>query len=176
MFLIQARTSARNYLPKSQQKFPIQKPFCEIEARLGVLGVPHSVPMRRVTSSGAKMAPGTNKVVKAFECSSVQPRCVMGSGVSRSHFAKWTSDGNHSAVLRQAFGIQNAQERLGEKELIETVYSGYSNGARVCFAMDHDPSKKQNVIGKMESKEKISISKENRKQESLMTNTIINPI
>eukprot|EP00522_Entomoneis_paludosa_P007418 CAMPEP_0172454760 /NCGR_PEP_ID=MMETSP1065-20121228/11651_1 /TAXON_ID=265537 /ORGANISM="Amphiprora paludosa, Strain CCMP125" /LENGTH=746 /DNA_ID=CAMNT_0013207145 /DNA_START=15 /DNA_END=2255 /DNA_ORIENTATION=+ len=156
MFLIQARNSARNYLPKSQQKFPIKKPFCEIEARLGVLGVPHSSPMRRVTSSGAKTAPGTNAIAPAFECSSIQPRCIMDSGVSRSHFFKWTSDGNHSAVLKQAFGISAPNERLHEEELIETVYSGYPNGARVCFAVDHDPAKKHDIIGQMESKEKLS--------------------
>eukprot|EP00523_Entomoneis_sp_CCMP467_P003412 CAMPEP_0168754544 /NCGR_PEP_ID=MMETSP0724-20121128/19560_1 /TAXON_ID=265536 /ORGANISM="Amphiprora sp., Strain CCMP467" /LENGTH=750 /DNA_ID=CAMNT_0008803035 /DNA_START=50 /DNA_END=2302 /DNA_ORIENTATION=- len=156
MFIVQARNSARNYLPKSQRSFPITKSFCEIEARLGVLGVPHSTPMRRVTSSGAKTAPGTNTVAPAFECSSVQPRGVMDAGVSRSHFFKWTSDGNHSAVLRQAFGIKAPNERLQEEEKIETVYSGYPNGARVCFATDHDPTKRHEIIGQMESKEKLA--------------------
>ena len=51
-FLTQCRTSARNFLPKEQRKFPITTPFCEVEARLGVLKVPHSI--RRVVSTGAK--------------------------------------------------------------------------------------------------------------------------
>ena len=157
IFLTQARQSARNYLPKSQQKFPIKKPFCEIEARLGVLCVPHSAPMRRVTSSGAKTAPNSNAVAPAFDCSSVMPRCVMGAGVSRSHFFKWTADGNRSAVIRQAFGLKDAKERVEEEEKVETVYSGYPNGARVCFPIEHDPSRRQSVIGQMESKEKQAI-------------------
>ena len=156
LFLRQARQSARNYLPNSQRKFPIKKPFCEIEARLGVLAVPHSSPMRRVTSSGAKTAPNSNAVAPAFECSSITPRCLMEAGVSRSHFFKWTADGNHSAVLRQAFGIADSNERLSEEEKVETVYSGYANGARVCFPTEHDPSRTQTVIGQMESKEKLA--------------------
>ncbi|KAL7569199.1 hypothetical protein ACA910_016759 [Epithemia clementina (nom. ined.)] len=156
LFLCQARQSARNYLPKSQQKFPITKPFCEIEARLGVLAVPHSSPLRRVTSSGAKTAPNSNAVAPAFECSSVMPRCLMEAGVSRSHFFKWTSDGIHSAVLRQAFGITDPNERLTEEDKVETVYTGYANGARVCFPVEHDPSRRQSVMGQMESKEKLA--------------------
>jgi hypothetical protein len=99
VFLTNARTAARNFLPK-ETKYPVTKPFCEIEARLGILKLPFGATDRRVTSSGPKHHNGV--VVEAFHCHQ-QPGCVMESGVSRTHFVTWTHGGLVSRVERILF-------------------------------------------------------------------------
>ena len=89
-FLVQARNAARRFLPKETTTYPVTNPFCEIEARLGILKLPFGTRDRRVTSSGPKMQNG--KTVKAFHVHQ-QPPCVMESGVSRTHFLTWTQGG-----------------------------------------------------------------------------------
>jgi hypothetical protein len=155
IFLTQVRNAARRYLPKEQQGQPvITVPFCEVEARLGMLTVNHASPGRRVTSSGAKKAPN-GASVRAFDCSRHQ--CGMLSGVSRSQFVRNTMAGiSEVSPLSQALGVTkpDALKRdLVETELIETVYTGYANHSRVCFDGEHPGTAR--VIGKMESKEKL---------------------
>ncbi|GAX15721.1 mRNA-capping enzyme [Fistulifera solaris] len=155
IFLTQVRNAARKYNPA--QTIPISKPFCEVEARLGILKVPHSVPPRRVTSTGAKHVNGN--LVKAFECSHQNPRCQMVSGVSRTHFSKWTASGlSELSPLAYALGVTaergDLKQDLEEKEYVETVYSGYPNDRRVCYPGLHGSSHKP-LVGIMESKEKL---------------------
>lgn len=104
IFLAQARHAARRFLPKETTTYPITKPFCEVEARLGILKLPFGTRDRRVTSSGPKVHNGTT--VKAFHCHQ-EPNCNMESGVSRTHFQTWTQGGlvstqklhTHSTIL-----------------------------------------------------------------------------
>lgn len=90
IFLTQARHAARRFLPKEATTYPVTKPFCEIEARFGILKLPFGQRDRRVTSSGPKLHHGT--VVKAFHCHQ-EPAPAMESGVSRTHFTTWTQGG-----------------------------------------------------------------------------------
>ena len=90
IFLTQARQAARRFLPKESTTYPVTKPFCEIEARFGILKLPFGQRDRRVTSSGPKLHNGT--VVKAFHCHQ-EPSPAMESGVSRTHFVTWTQGG-----------------------------------------------------------------------------------
>ncbi|GKY93032.1 hypothetical protein MPSEU_000271500 [Mayamaea pseudoterrestris] len=163
IFLTQCRTSARKYARESmpQQQFPIQTPFCEVEVRLGLLKVPRASPDRRVCSSGAKRH--ANHVVSAFDCSSVMPKCQMEPGVSRLHFQQWTQAGvSDLGPLALALGVSDAlhlKRDLVEVEYTETVYAGYVQSQRVCFAGEHPPATQQalaNMIGKMETKEKLT--------------------
>lgn len=150
-FLHQVRQAALQYLPTEFKNKPVTKPFCEVEARLGVLKVPHALPDRRVTSTGAKTFKG--KPAHAFDCS--RHNCSMLSGVSRSQFVKQTT-ASEVSPLTQALGVTTSDKLkrdLVETELVETVYTGYSNDGRVCFDGEH-PSAKHSV-GKMESKEKL---------------------
>jgi hypothetical protein len=158
IFLTQCRTSARNYI-KNSQKFPIQTPFCEVEVRLGLLKVPLALPDRRVCSSGAKHHNG--HLALAFDCSSVNPRCQMEAGISRLHFQQWTQAGiSDLGPLVLALGVSDAahiKRDLLEVERIETVYAGYAQSQRVCFPGEHPPQNPVNIVGKMESKEKLSV-------------------
>jgi hypothetical protein len=164
IFLTQVRTSARNFLPKEQRKFPITVPFCEVEARLGILKVPHS--MQRVTSSGAKSvttASGKRAVASAFDCSNVDPRCVMESGISRRHATQWTTTGvSEINPLTTALRVTDAsvllpKERnerpIVETPMTETVYIGYADNRRICYPGLH--LEQQASPGKMETKEKL---------------------
>jgi len=164
IFLTQVRNAARKYLPKDTPR-PLTHAFCEVEARLGLLKVPNASPARRVCSSGAKIVQG--QPVTAFECSRQQPKCMMESGVSRSHFSHWTAAGLADAadsVLAKALGCTGAaatdaaavKRDLMETELVETVYGGYSNDARVCFAGLHT-CQSTDGNGRQESKEKLAV-------------------
>lgn len=57
MFLVQSRTDARKNVP-SGSTFPITKPFCEVEARIGILKSTYGLHDRRVLSSGPKKNAG----------------------------------------------------------------------------------------------------------------------
>jgi mRNA capping enzyme, catalytic domain/mRNA capping enzyme, beta chain len=157
-FLMQVRNVARRYLPPSssdqQQSRATTVPFCEVEARLGVLKVNHTAPERRVTSSGAKSVHG--KAAKAFDCSNQQ--CSMLSGVSRTQYIRTTGSGiSEVSPLSLALGVSKTdalKRDLIETERIETVYTGYANHGRVCFDGDH-PSSSAQGLGKMESKQKL---------------------
>jgi mRNA capping enzyme, catalytic domain/mRNA capping enzyme, beta chain/mRNA capping enzyme, C-terminal domain len=153
IFLTQVRNAARRYLPVEQRDREVTRPFCEVEARLGILKVNHASPERRVTSSGAKMVNG--KPARTFDCSG--QKCSMLSGVSRSQFVRSTAAGmSEVSALSQALGVTTAdrlKHELVETEMIETVYTGYANNGRVCFLGEH-PSATA-AVGKMESKEKL---------------------
>ena len=145
-FFMEVRSRARRYLLAEKRN------NCEVEARLGILKVPHEVPDRRVTSTGAK------PTAHAFDCSCRHHNCSMVSGVSRSHFAKGTGSGlSEVSPLTKALNVHSADElekgELVETEVVETVYTGYANGGRVCFAGEHPSG--QPLVGKMESKEKL---------------------
>ena len=90
IFLAQARQAARRFLPKEATTYPVTTPFCEIEVRLGILKLPFGQRDRRVCSSGPKHVNGMT--VQAFHCCQ-QPPPSMESGVSRTHFLKWTQAG-----------------------------------------------------------------------------------
>ena len=162
-FLQRVRTTARSYLPK-ETKFPVHRPFCEIEARLGILKINN----RRVTSSGVKRVQG--KVVHAFDCSKI-PHTLpsMESGVSRSNYVHWTQAGlsepgpltaalgatvQPSMPLKEAIAI--IKRDLVEREYVETVFAGYPQDRRVSFpglvSATHPRPEKP---GQMEYKEKL---------------------
>ena len=86
-WLVEARNAARNFLPKETTTYPITKPFCEIEARLGILKQPFGG-TQRVTSSGPKHF--KNHMVETFQN---KLDVAMESGVSRTHFITWTQGG-----------------------------------------------------------------------------------
>jgi hypothetical protein len=172
LFLTQVRNSARNYLPKETLQEAggvIATPFCEVEMRLGLLQVPHAVPARRVTSSGAKHV--NHAVVQAFDCTRAEPRCTMESGVSRSHFLRWTASGlSEVGPIALALAVSGSSPREGvealrrgdvvETERVETVYAGYSGDRRVCFDGYHDHlanAPPSSAAGKMEYKEKVRV-------------------
>ena len=162
IFLTQVRTSARKYLPKSTP-LPVTKPFCEVEARMGIL----KVNQRRVTSSGPKRV--QNTVVHAFDCTNLPQLPSMESGVSRSHYVHWTQAGlSETSPLSAALGcvakpgmpskeaIAMIKRDLTEHEYVETVFAGYPGERRVCFpglvsATHPAPTKP----GQMEYKEKL---------------------
>lgn len=150
-FLHQVRHAARSYLPPEMRKFPIKTPFCEVEARLGILHISG----RRVTSSGAKSVNGHS--VMAFDCS--KRECGMLSGVSRSHFARTTGAGlGEVSALSKALGVTKPEQLkrdLVETIMVETVYTGYPNDGRACFDGEHPVAGKQ-VVGKLESKKKLT--------------------
>lgn len=86
-WLVEARNASRKFLPKETTTYPITKPFCEIEARLGILKQPFGG-TQRVTSSGPKHFKG--QMVETFQC---KQEAAMESGVSRTHFVSWTQGG-----------------------------------------------------------------------------------
>jgi hypothetical protein len=91
-WLVEARNKARDFLPKETTSYPITKPFCEIEARLGVLKQPYGG-NQRVTSSGPKQF--NRQMVETFLC---KIEATMESGVSRTHFGLWTQGGVVSVI------------------------------------------------------------------------------
>ena len=127
----------------------ITKPFCEIEVRLGLLKVQHAIPDRRVTSSGAKHAH-----YPAYDCSNKS--CTMVAGVNRTHYIRTTSVGiSEVSAISQALRVnkpESLKRDIIEKEMIETVFTGYSNAGRVCFDGEYPTSA---TIGKLESKERL---------------------
>ena len=94
-WLVDARNAARKFLPKETTTYPITKPFCEIEARLGILKQPFGG-RQRVTSSGPKQFKG--QMVETFQC---KQEAAMESGVSRTHFVFWTQGGVVRADCRR---------------------------------------------------------------------------
>jgi hypothetical protein len=158
-FLTQARNAARNYLPKSTTKFPITTPFCEIEARIGVLKINN----KRVTPGGPKMI--GNTMVQAFDVSSVPQQPSMESGITRSHYVHWTQAGlSEPSPLSSALGcvikspndIPSIKHDLVETEYTETVFCGYPGDRRVCFPGLVQPQETKPVKpGQMEYKEKL---------------------
>ena len=152
IFLTQARNSARKFLPKDT-KFPVKRPFVEIEARLGILKAPVGLRDRRVASSGPKHV--GNQIAHAFQIQN----CIMESGITRSHHVHWTQAGlSEVSPISQAFGCnsdQHVKRDVVEHEYVETVYGGYDQDKRVVFPGLH-PSPKP-VTGKMEHKEKLCV-------------------
>ncbi|KAG7342838.1 mRNA capping enzyme [Nitzschia inconspicua] len=162
IFLTQVRNSARRYLPNGT-KIPITEPFCEVEARLGILRVNN----RRVTSSGPKQINGA--VVHAFDGTMLPVEPSMVSGVSRSHFVSWTQGGlSEVSPLSAALGcivkpntpskqaIAMIKRDLVETEYIETVFAGYKGDRRVSFPGLVDARNPvSNQPGQMEYKEKL---------------------
>jgi len=157
MFLTQARNSARKMLPKESTKYPVTKPFCEVEARLGILKLPFGTD-RRVTSSGPKHVNGN--LVRTFFCNQ-EPACRMKSGVTRSHFSKWTMAGlSELSPISHGLGVTNAaniKRDIVENEYVETVYAGYPEERRVCYPGLHPPPRGNgSMLGKMEHKDKLA--------------------
>mmetsp|Transcript_26426 Transcript_26426/g.62063 ORF Transcript_26426/g.62063 Transcript_26426/m.62063 type:complete len:788 (-) Transcript_26426:65-2428(-) len=164
ILLTQFRNSARNYSGnKANGGRPYTSPFCEVEARIGILKV-HN---RRVTSSGPKQINGA--VVKAFDGAS-PPRGIeppsMVSGISRSNYVGWTLAGlSEASPISSALGVmsQNNKEikqNLNEHEYVETVFAGYQGDRRVCFPGYVDVEHPSSVpvptkSGQMEYKEKL---------------------
>jgi mRNA capping enzyme, catalytic domain/mRNA capping enzyme, beta chain/mRNA capping enzyme, C-terminal domain len=178
IFLAQVRNTARSYLPKNTP-MPIAKPFCEVEARIGILKINN----RRVTSGGQKRASHSSSVVDgtaaataavpAFDATSlraVEPPSMV-SGVSKSHFVSWTQSGvSDVSPLSSALGCvvrDGTPDRevsamlkrdLVESEYVETVFSGYPGDRRLCFPGYVDarhPVVRQKPGGQMEYKEKL---------------------
>lgn len=135
------------------------QPFCEIEARIGILKSPFGTHDRRVCSSGPKQVNG--QAAKAFQCSEIEPRCFFESGITRSHNVHWTQAGlSEVSPLSQALAVNHKGEgtaavrrELSEVEFVETVYGGYPHDRRVCFPGVHPTSKP--TVGKMENKERL---------------------
>jgi hypothetical protein len=166
-FLQQARQAAINYLPKEQQGKPITVPFCEIEARLGVLKVND----RRVTSSGPKLI--RNTVVPAFDCTQLAQRPALESGLSRSHYVHWTLAGlSEPSPVSAALGVvvsdsqasssssisQRIKAELHEHEYVESVFAGYPGDRRLTFSglvLPHSTTPLERA-GQMEYKEKLT--------------------
>lgn len=160
-FLMNARTEARNYIPAElrQSNKPITKPYCEVEARLGIMKVLHSLPGRRIASTGPKKS-GTT-IIPAFDCTNLPTSMV--SGVSRGTYVKTTSGGiSEVSPISHALGCtlyEKLKLDLMEQEMVETVYTGYPNEGRCCFPGEHDHtangSSRAPAVGKMESKQKL---------------------
>lgn len=150
-FLHKTRNAARNYLPQEFRSKPINEGNFEIETRLGVLKVND----RRVTSSGAKVVDG--RPAHAFDCT--QHKCGMLSGVSKTQFIQIAGGGiNEPSAISRALGVkpnQNPKDHIVEKELLETIYTGYSNDSRLCFPGEHPSS--QPAMGQMETKDKLLV-------------------
>lgn len=167
IFLLTARNTARNNVPKGVE-FPITKPFCEIEARLGILKLPFGARGMRVFSSGPKRVNirGRQVVANAFDCTPTHNTnaCHFEGGITKNHFTHWTSAGlSETSSVSAALGIPSSSDAstlrrdLLETELLETVYGGYEMGNRICFEGDHDiTSRNPKNRGKMENKSKLA--------------------
>jgi hypothetical protein len=153
-FLTQAVRTARNNLPRGTT-LPVKEPFCEIEARIGILKAPFGVSDRRVASSGPKHVNG--RTYPTFNCSDIEPRCGFESGITRSHNVHWTQAGlSEVSPISHALGVKedvHLKRDLVEHEYVETVYGGYPGERRVVFPGMHPSSQKK--IGKMEHKERL---------------------
>jgi len=88
---------------------------------------------------------------------------VFEGGITRTHFVNWTSAGlSECSPISQAFNVRDSamlKRDLMEKELVETVFSGYSNSYRACFDGDlYSQNQNGNAAtkrGKMENKSKL---------------------
>ena len=167
MFLIQARREAQNKA-KASSNFPAKKKFCEIEARIGILKSVQGGD-RRVLSSGPKRISdgnGNHRIVHAFNCTSERlPPRIFESGITRTHFVNWTSSGlSEESPISQVLAVpqkERIKQEIVEEEMVETVYSGYSDSCRVCYNGDYF-SQQQNghhssaaAVGGMEKKQKL---------------------
>ena len=146
LFLINSRNEARKNVPRGTS-WPIKQPFCEVEARFGVLKT--AAAERRVLSSGPKRvttAGGKSGIAHAFLCNPGQS--FFQGGVTKSHYHHWTSAGlSEASPLSNSFAVsKNVKQELCERTLCETVYGGYHDADyRVCFPP-----------GKRECKQKLS--------------------
>mmetsp|Transcript_30292 Transcript_30292/g.50060 ORF Transcript_30292/g.50060 Transcript_30292/m.50060 type:complete len:757 (+) Transcript_30292:141-2411(+) len=162
IFLGQVRNASKAHLPKGKS-LPMTEPFCEIEARIGILKAPFGMNERRVLSSGTKQVPmgknGAMVTAQAFQCSDVEPKCQFESGITRSHNVHWTQAGlSEHSPISQALGVRGTDDSQVKRDLIEidfveTVYGGYPHDRRVCFPGIHPSSSPS--IGKMEHKERL---------------------
>lgn len=169
IFLLTARNTARQTVPKGVE-FPITKPFCEIEARLGILKSPFGARGMRVFSSGPKRVnfKGKQVVANAFDCTPTHSTnaCHFEGGVTKNHFTHWTSAGlSETSSVSAALGVPSSsvdastlRRDLLEAELLETVYGGYEMGHRICFEGDYDvvTSRTSKSRGKMENKSRLA--------------------
>lgn len=155
IFLTQSKNEARKFTTQSSSSLPISTPFCEIEARIGILKIPVGARDRRVASSGPKHV--QNQIAHAFRCQ----QCLFETGITRSHHVHWTQAGlSEVSPLSQALGVSNdyhVKRDIVEKESVETVYGGYERNRRVCFPGVHPSSSEAKVMGKMEHKEKLLV-------------------
>jgi hypothetical protein len=161
-YLGEARNSARQYY--GHKKPPYTEPFCEIEARIGILQINNQ---RRVTSSGVKRIKG--HVVPAFD--TTKQRASMVSGISRSHYVHWTLAGlSEVSPLSAALGVQikpntpnkeaiaRIKHELVETEMVETVFAGYPRERRVSVPgvmLSNETAISGGKHGQMEYKEKL---------------------
>jgi hypothetical protein len=168
IFLWTARSKARESIPQGMS-YPITKPFCEIEARIGIL-FRRSSPFRgesdmRVLSSGPKKVPfrGKEMWMSAFDCTPTSEGnriCNFEGGISKTNFVNWTSSGlSEPSPISSAFGLSNTlsstdlKRELKEADKMTTVYGGYSNHNRACFDGIHVPGRIGR--GQLEHKSKI---------------------
>lgn len=169
IFLVQARNAARRNVPGGQ--FPVTEPFCEIEARIGILKAPFGLHDMRLTSSGPKvvMLNGKEGVANAFVVSMGDagtggaPRPHFEGGITRSHYTHWTMAGvSEASPVSAAFGVRavsggsEIRRDVVETEMVETVYAGYPGDNRLCFPGDHHPGQNPSARGKMEHKAKLT--------------------
>ena len=172
-FLIQSRADARKNAP--QGKLPATRPYVEIEARIGIIRSPYGLRDMRVASGGAKRVPargGGTAVATAF-CVTAGDEDVGGGtrptfegGITRTHFANWTSSGlSEPSPITEAFHVrgtksQDIREELVEVESVETVYGGYDDDNRVAFPGLHRVKDgavtHAGRMGRMERKAKIT--------------------
>ena len=164
LFLMQARNDARRANPNGTH-FPVTEPYCEIEARIGILKSPFGLHDMRVASSGPKRVnlPGGRSVVaNAFLVSAgdeaagtggASARPAFEGGITRSHYVHWTGAGlSEPSPISAAFGIRSGssgssgssssesaaiKKELVEVDTVETVYGGYTNDNRVAFPGEH---------------------------------------
>jgi len=154
-FLIHAYSLARNHRSK---KTNLKHPLFEIEARLAILTHP-VFENQRVVSSGPKTArshDGRERVVQAFECSGIEPKCRVVPGISKRHFVKWAPKMLQKvSPVSRALGVTCNIDlmKLEEESSVETVYVGYPDNARVVFPGIH-PSR-SSVMGKKEYKKPL---------------------
>lgn len=167
IFLWTARSKARENVPR-EMSYPITEPFCEVEARIGILF--RKSPFggesdMRVLSSGPKKVPfrGNEMWVSAFDCTPVSEAnrlCNFEGGISKTNFVNWTSSGlSEPSPISSAFGLSNTvssadlKRELKEEDQITTVYGGYSNHNRASFNGIHVPGRVGS--GKFEHKSKL---------------------
>jgi hypothetical protein len=169
VFLLTARNEARKNIPQGV-KFPIKKPFCEIEARLGIIKAPFGAKPMRVLSSGPKQVniKGNMGIANAFMCTGTDPSrsCSFEGGVTKTNFTNWTMAGlSEVSSISSALGVDRnsdtatLRKELSEKEMVETVYGGYPNSNRICFPGDHHTNKSSSKTpkkGQMENKSKLA--------------------
>lgn len=156
-FLTQAIQTAKKNLPRGMS-LPAKEPFCEIEARFGILKAPYGSHDRRVASSGPKHING--RTFSAFKCDDIEPRCTFESGITRSHNVRWTQAGlSEISPISHALGVKEEariKQEISEHEYVETVYGGYPSDKRVVFPGIH-PSLQESKAGKMEHKERLDV-------------------